>query len=188
MLSFNHYAFGAIGAWLYHRVAGLEPDDEVPGWRHFAVAPLPGGDLRWARARVETPAGPAAVSWTLEDRTFELRVRVPPNAHATVILPGTADAREEVGSGEHSWRYEIDDSTWAEWMPGRAPSRFGPHTTIDEVAAEPTVMDVIISVGTKILTIGSREEIGACTVQECIERAGLDDEEAARLLEAVASL
>ena len=73
-------------------------------------------------------------------------------------------------------------------MPGHAPSRFGPHTTIDEVAGAPTVMDVIVSVGTKILTIGSREEIGACTVQECIDRAGLDDEEAARLLAAVTAL
>jgi hypothetical protein len=188
MLSFNHYAFGAIGAWLYHRVAGLQPDDRAPGWRHFIVAPLPGGDLTRASARVETPLGLAEVRWTVENRTFELHVRVPPNAHATVILPGTADPSHEIGSGEHSWRYEIGDSTWAEWMPGHAPSRYGPHTTIDEVAGDPTVMDVIVSVGTKILTIGSREEIGACTVQECIDRAGLDDEEAARLLAAVTAL
>jgi hypothetical protein len=73
-------------------------------------------------------------------------------------------------------------------MPRYAPSRFGPHTLVDEVAGEPAVMDVIVSVGTKIVTIGSREEIGACTVQECIDRAGLDEDEAARLLAAVAAL
>src|SRR4029453_11106207 len=41
MLSFNHYAYGAIGAWLYGTVAGLQIIE--PGWRHFRVAPRPGG-------------------------------------------------------------------------------------------------------------------------------------------------
>src|SRR5690606_337997 len=43
MVSFNHYAAGAVGDWLYRRVAGLEPIEG--GYRRFRVAPLIGGGL-----------------------------------------------------------------------------------------------------------------------------------------------
>jgi hypothetical protein len=72
-------------------------------------------------------------------------------------------------------------------MPSLRP-RYGLQTILSDVFREPAVMDVIVSVGTKIMTIGSRDEIGACTIAECIERAGLDADEAARLLDAVAAL
>jgi alpha-L-rhamnosidase len=41
MNSFNHYAYGAIGQWLYETVAGLAPLE--PGYKAFSVAPEP----RW---------------------------------------------------------------------------------------------------------------------------------------------
>lgn len=43
MVSFNHYANGAVGDWLYRRVAGLEAIE--PGYKKFKVAPLVGGGL-----------------------------------------------------------------------------------------------------------------------------------------------
>jgi alpha-L-rhamnosidase len=187
MLSFNHYAFGAIGAWLYHRVAGLAPDPAHPGWKRFVVAPLPGGDLRSASARVVTPHGVASTSWSLEDAELELHVTVPPNTRASVSVPGRREPPEDVGSGEHIWTVEVDDETLARWH-ATSSARFGPDTRMAEVAREQSVMEVIISVGAKVMRVGSREEVGACTVAELIERAELDDEEAARLLDAVTSL
>ena len=184
MLSFNHYAFGAIGAWLYHRVAGLRADAAHPGWRQFVVKPLPGGDLSFAQARVNTPLGLAEVSWSILESTFELEVKVPPNSRATVVLP-CSGATHEVGSGLHRWTDEIDSATLERWKPSTA----GPRTvTMAELASEPSVMEVIASVGVKIMTIGSYDEIGACTLEECIERAGLDESEADRLRAAVAAL
>lgn len=41
MNSFNHWAFGAVGEWLWRHVAGLNPDDAHPGWKHFTIAPRP---------------------------------------------------------------------------------------------------------------------------------------------------
>ena len=55
MNSFNHYAYGAIGHWLYERVAGLAPDPAHPGYKHFFVRPLFGKQLTFARAEFETP-------------------------------------------------------------------------------------------------------------------------------------
>ncbi len=88
MNSFNHYAYGAIGDWMYRVVAGLDVDPEAPGYRHILVRPQPGGGLTSVSASHQSPYGQVAVAWTLEGGRFDLTVTVPPNARATVSLPG----------------------------------------------------------------------------------------------------
>jgi alpha-L-rhamnosidase len=87
MNSFNHYAYGAIGEWMYRVMAGLEIDEAVPGYKHFFVQPRPGGSITAVSAKHETPYGPARSAWTIANRRFELAVDVPPNTTATVRLP-----------------------------------------------------------------------------------------------------
>jgi alpha-L-rhamnosidase len=87
MNSFNHYAYGAIGAWLYRVVAGLEADPAEPGYKHVRIQPRPGGGLTYARATLNTMYGVTASAWELVDGQFHLDATVPPNAHATVRLP-----------------------------------------------------------------------------------------------------
>jgi alpha-L-rhamnosidase len=88
MNSFNHYAYGAIGEWMYGVMAGLEIDEAAPGYKHFFVQPRPGGTITAASATHETPYGAARSAWTLGGGRFELAVDVPPNTTATVRLPG----------------------------------------------------------------------------------------------------
>ncbi|HET7724853.1 MAG TPA: family 78 glycoside hydrolase catalytic domain [Propionibacteriaceae bacterium] len=97
MVSFNHYAAGAVGDWLYRRVAGLEPVDG--GYRTFRVAPMPGGGLTWARASVETPYGRAASAWTITDDEFRLSVDVPVSTTCTTVLPDGSE--RALSSGHH---------------------------------------------------------------------------------------
>jgi alpha-L-rhamnosidase len=87
MNSFNHYAYGAIGDWLYRVVTGLEIDPAEPGYKHVRIQPQPGGGFTHARAALETMYGPTASGWELADGQFRLEVTVPPNTHATVRLP-----------------------------------------------------------------------------------------------------
>jgi alpha-L-rhamnosidase len=104
MNSFNHYAYGAIGDWLYQVVAGLGTLE--PGYRHLRIAPRPPGKkpatgdlLTHAGARLETPYGLAESAWKIEGGMLELTVRVPANASAQVVLPVTsADGVTENGS------------------------------------------------------------------------------------------
>lgn len=103
MNSFNHYAYGAIGQWLYERVAGLSPDPDQPGYKHIIIQPLVGGPLTSARAEVETPYGQAVSAWKLEEGQFKLEVVVPPNTTATVFLPVVEGEGEKVESGSHSF-------------------------------------------------------------------------------------
>lgn len=87
MNSFNHYAYGAIGEWMYRVMAGLDIDEAAPGYKHILVQPQPGGGFTSVKASHDTPYGKVASAWTLQDGRFELAVEVPPNTRATVRLP-----------------------------------------------------------------------------------------------------
>ena len=87
MNSFNHYAYGAVGDWMYRVMAGLEIDPAAPGYRHILIQPRPGGKTTKAGARHDSPYGTVASAWTLDAGRFELTVHVPPNTRATIRLP-----------------------------------------------------------------------------------------------------
>lgn len=87
MNSFNHYAYGAVGAWLYASVAGLSWDPEQPAYRHILVQPHPGEGLTYARASLRTRFGLAESRWRVEGSKFVLDVVVPPNSTAKVFVP-----------------------------------------------------------------------------------------------------
>lgn len=104
MNSFNHYAYGAIGQWMYERLAGLAPDPAQPGYRHFFVRPLLTPRLDSARAELETPYGKAASGWARKEGKVVLEVTVPPNTSATIEFPDKRPA-EKVSAGSH--RFEL---------------------------------------------------------------------------------
>ena len=56
MLSFNHYAYGAVIDWVYRHVAGIAPDPTRPGYRHviFAQSRRAGWTGRVHRSRRRT--------------------------------------------------------------------------------------------------------------------------------------
>ncbi|WP_282122056.1 family 78 glycoside hydrolase catalytic domain [Algibacter mikhailovii] len=88
MNSLNHYAYGAIGQWLYERIAGLAPLE--PGYQKIRIAPLPNTEfLTSASASVNTPYGKASSSWKIENDNFHLDIIVPPNTTALVSIPTT---------------------------------------------------------------------------------------------------
>ena len=88
MNSFNHYAYGAIGEWMYRVMAGIETDESAPGYKHVLIQPRPGGGFTRVKASHETPYGRVGSAWTLEGGRFTLAVEVPANTRATVRLPG----------------------------------------------------------------------------------------------------
>ena len=87
MNSFNHYALGAIGAWLYAVVAGIEVDPDHPGYKHIRLQPRPGGSLASARAKLLSLHGEIVSAWRGNARHFDWEVIVPANTTATARLP-----------------------------------------------------------------------------------------------------
>jgi len=131
MNSFNHYAYGAIGEWLYRHVAGIDIDPENPGYKHILLAPHPGGGLTNADAEFTSLYGKVKSAWKLDGNDFVYEVTVPANTTATVTLPAakadqitvnalamTASIKGSlkqtdkgisvnVGSGSYTFRYPV---------------------------------------------------------------------------------
>jgi alpha-L-rhamnosidase len=92
MNSFNHYAYGAIGAWLYAVVGGIAFDPAQPGYKHIIMHPRPGGGLTCAKAELCSTYGTIRSSWTLENGEFDWKVSIPVNTTATIYVPTSENA------------------------------------------------------------------------------------------------
>ncbi|MCB8981590.1 MAG: family 78 glycoside hydrolase catalytic domain [Ardenticatenaceae bacterium] len=90
MNSFNHYAYGAIGDWLYQVVAGLEVDPTAPGYKRIHIQPQPGGGLTYAKATLDSLVGRIESHWTRDDELVTLAVTIPANTEGIVRLPTSA--------------------------------------------------------------------------------------------------
>lgn len=106
MNSFNHYAYGAIGEWLYTYVAGIKIDQENPGYKHFVISPHLGGGLSHANAEFVSMYGTIISSWKIEGENVIYNVDVPANTRATVIIPGS-NQKEEIGSGKYTFQRKM---------------------------------------------------------------------------------
>jgi len=105
MNSFNHYAYGAIGDWMYRVVAGLDTDEDGPGYKKIKIKPYTGGNLTHAVASLQTYYGKLSSGWKLENGKLSLDVEVPPNTTATVYVPASGiEAITENGSAVSSSR------------------------------------------------------------------------------------
>lgn len=85
MISYNHYASGAVGDFLYRRVAGIEALE--PGYKTFKVQPILGGDLTWAKGHVLTPYGLVSSNWNIENGKFTVEVQVPMGTTCQLTMP-----------------------------------------------------------------------------------------------------
>jgi len=99
MNSFNHYAFGAIGEWMYRTVAGIDLDETNPGYKHAIIRPRPGGGLTHARGSLDSPYGRIECAWRIEGGQLHMDVTVPPNTTATIHVPA-ASAKTVTESGK----------------------------------------------------------------------------------------
>ena len=87
MNSFNHYAYGAIGDWMYRVVAGLDTYEDEPGYKHIRIKPHIGGGLTHASASLQTYYGKASSGWKIEGNKIILDIEIPANTRATVLIP-----------------------------------------------------------------------------------------------------
>ncbi|MGY6648007.1 family 78 glycoside hydrolase catalytic domain [Wenyingzhuangia sp. IMCC45574] len=85
MNSLNHYAYGAIGQWMYERIAGISAAEV--GYKIIQIAPEPRKPLTSAAASLHTPYGKVATSWEIKNQNFYLKVVIPPNTTAEIIIP-----------------------------------------------------------------------------------------------------
>ncbi|WP_218835669.1 family 78 glycoside hydrolase catalytic domain [Streptomyces sp. SA15] len=85
MNSFNHYAYGAVGDWMFQNLGGLSAID--PGYKRSRIAPVPGGNLTEGSGSLKTVYGLLSSKWSTDNGTFGLKVTVPVNTVAEVHVP-----------------------------------------------------------------------------------------------------
>ena len=100
--SLNHYAYGAVFAWMMSHMAGIREDPGNPGFRHFILAPLPDRRVGHVTARHRSPCGEIESAWRYGDggATWTWRFTIPRGTSATVIAPGLPP--REFGPGIHA--------------------------------------------------------------------------------------
>jgi len=101
MNSFNHYAYGAIGDWMYRKLTGLDWDPTVPAFNRIRIEPMFGGNkLTYAKAAHQSMYGRIESGWQIKDcKQVEVTIHIPANCSAEVILRG-ANAASLTESGQ----------------------------------------------------------------------------------------
>ncbi len=137
MNSFNHYAYGAVGDWMYKKIGGIEALQA--GYKKSRIAPAVGGGLTEGHGAFTSVYGEISSHWKTEGDDFALDVRIPVNTTAEVSVPATnllsvseggvplADvdgvsdisfedgvATFTVGSGTYSFRADADRALYGE--------------------------------------------------------------------------
>ncbi|MFO7975752.1 MAG: family 78 glycoside hydrolase catalytic domain [Candidatus Hydrogenedentota bacterium] len=124
MNSFNHWALGAVGEWLFRVVGGINPENgdctkrsafsgaktgvspfSAPAFKRFAIRPYPGGGLTWAKAEYNSIRGRIRTAWRIESGKFTLEVTIPANTTAIVYVP-TKDPATVTESGRSTTELE----------------------------------------------------------------------------------
>ena len=100
MNSYNHYAYGAVGDWLYGAVAGIETDGEKPGFEHIRFVPKTTEKLTFAKGSVKTKYGTVASEWYREGESVRYVFTVPNGTSATAEIE---DGVHILGAGTHTF-------------------------------------------------------------------------------------
>ena len=87
MNSFNHYAYGAVGNWLYTSVAGIRQDADHPGYKRAIIKPILTNKFDFVKASYKSVYGEIISHWVLKDGEVKLNITIPPNTTALVYLP-----------------------------------------------------------------------------------------------------
>ncbi|MFV0504489.1 MAG: family 78 glycoside hydrolase catalytic domain [Lachnospirales bacterium] len=105
MNSFNHYAYGAIGEWLYRVVLGIEIDEENPGYKHFYIKPKFGNKLDFAKGSYESIYGEIKVHWKRNGENIDLTFEIPANTSATLRIENLKE--KTYGSGKYNIQIKL---------------------------------------------------------------------------------
>jgi alpha-L-rhamnosidase len=120
MTSFNHYAYGAVGDWMYRTIAGIDTKEaEGAGYKSIIIKPELGGKLTYAKGSLETNYGLVSSSWKIENNKLLLDIEVPANTNATIEFPTNKletikeskkilnSKTKTVGSGKYHFEMEL---------------------------------------------------------------------------------
>ena len=104
MNSYNHYAYGAIGDWMYGTMAGINTDENAPGYQNIILKPIIDRRIEYVKASVETRKGVVSSYWHIDGDSVTYEFTVPQGATADIILHGNT---YKVSGGNYTYTFKI---------------------------------------------------------------------------------
>jgi len=100
MNSFNHYAYGAVGDWLYGCMLGINPVESKPGFEEIIFKPYFTDKLSFAKASIDTKHGKVAAEWerTGDEIVYTFTV---PNGSIGTFIDSSTGATCKYSAGTH---------------------------------------------------------------------------------------
>jgi alpha-L-rhamnosidase len=141
MNSFNHYAYGAIGDWMYRVMAGLDTEEEGPGYKRIRIKPHVGGGFTHAEASLQTNYGKLASGWKVENGNLLMDIEIPANTTASVYIPADRpeaikESGKELASLQRPGHIEMKDG-YVIIKLGSGKYRFSTELKSDLVLSDP---------------------------------------------------
>lgn len=84
MNSYNHYAYGAVGDWMYGVMAGINTVEDSPGFTKINFTPTPDNRLDWVKAEIDTAHGKVSSRWWHENGRVKYEIITPVDATAVI--------------------------------------------------------------------------------------------------------
>lgn len=124
MNSFNHYSFGAVGAWMVNHSLGIQRDENHPGFKHFILKPVPDPDkkMKFAEGYYDSYYGRIGSKWSYSDdlQKITYTFSVPANTSATlqfpakgkIILPADKTGIKDLKNSSNQKTYELKSGNY----------------------------------------------------------------------------
>ncbi|MEI6949279.1 family 78 glycoside hydrolase catalytic domain [Paraflavisolibacter sp. H34] len=124
-VSNNHLMLGHLMEWLYKGLAGINQSDSSVAYQDLLIAPEVVGDITWVKGSHRSPYGLVTTDWKKSGNTFSLKVEVPANSTATVLLPA-AEGRPITEGGQPL--AQVKEAKLLGYKDGKAMVRVGSGT------------------------------------------------------------
>ena len=105
--SLSHPFQGGYDSWFYEGLAGIRPDADHPGYKHFFLQPCFPRSLDWIKVDFVSPYGLLQSHWQRNEKAVAWNVTVPMNTTATIRLPGTPLDGRELEPGTHELEVQV---------------------------------------------------------------------------------
>lgn len=134
MNSLNHYSYGSIVEWMYRYMAGINPVEDKPGFRHIKLAPKPDYRLKYAKASYNSAVGLYESLWEIsEEGNLNFEFVIPFNASASLILPNAKSENVKINGKSledtmFNWR-QINENVAVELTSGSYDFYYVPEIT-----------------------------------------------------------
>ena len=83
-----HSCFPYIGGWFYRGLAGIQWDEDNPGFKNIILRPTLVKSVNWVKCNYNSQYGNIVSNWKTEANQFNWEVSIPANSTATVYIQG----------------------------------------------------------------------------------------------------